>query len=80
MSDLGTREGTHPVRSTALLYTLVVLVAVLLSVFLPHKVWLILAVLLILISAFGIWVLPELLTGDNTKSRSSRSFVPRPDR
>ena len=80
MSDLGTREGTHPVRTTAFLYTLVVLMAVLLSVFLPHKLWLILAVLLILISAFGIWVLPELLTGDNPRSRSTREFVPRPSR
>lgn len=79
VSDLGTREGTHPVRTTALLYTLVVLVAVWLPV-LSDRRWLFLAVPLTLISVFGIWVLPELLTGD-PGSTSTRVFgVPRPGR
>lgn len=62
MSDLGMRERAHPVRTTAVLYTLVVLVAVLPPVFLSDKWWLILAVPVTLISAFGIWVLPDHLT------------------
>jgi Domain of unknown function (DUF1707) len=80
VSDLGTREGAHPVRTAALLYTLVVLVAVWLPV-LSDRRWLFLAVPLTIISAFGIWVLPELLTGDSPRSTSTRVFrVPRPGR
>jgi hypothetical protein len=80
VSDLGTREGAHPVRTTALLYTLVVLVAVLPLVALDRW-WLILAAPLTLIAALGIWVLPVLLSGDNPGSTSMRVFrVPRPGR
>ena len=76
MSDLGTREGAHPVRTAALLYTLVVLVAVWLPV-LSDRRWLFLAVPMTLISVLGIWVLPELLSGD-PGSTSTRVFgVPR---
>jgi hypothetical protein len=53
-------DRAGPVRTTALLYTLLVLVA-LLPAFLSHRWWLILAVPLIIIAALGIWALPHLL-------------------
>jgi hypothetical protein len=59
-SDLGVPDRAGPVRTTALLYTLLVLVA-LLPAFLSHRWWLILAVPLIIIAALGIWALPHLL-------------------
>jgi hypothetical protein len=59
-SDLGKPERASPVRTTALLYTMVVLVA-LLPVFLSDRWWLILAVPVIVIAAFGVWLLPDLL-------------------
>jgi hypothetical protein len=70
-SDLGAPDRASPVRTTALLYTVLVLVA-LLPVFLAHRWWwLILAVPLLVISAFGIWALPNLLM-----SAASANVVP----
>jgi hypothetical protein len=72
--DLGKPDRTSPVRITAVLYFLVVLVA-LLPVTMADRWWLFLAVPVILISALGIFVLPEFLISA-ASTVSTREIAP----